>query len=873
MVNGREPRAWRKNTRRALLTACSTASTAWGCAPAALAQVAPASAPPQARETPAPASPAPPDNRNPRASDIVVIGNRAIIVSLQDLPVERTYSEDDVESYDAGTVGEVLDQIRNENGDAEPSLLVNGQPVADPGDIADLPAEAISRIEALPRGAAQRIGGPPGQRAYNVVLKRQLKSATFTGSEELATEGGWNNTRGESLLTYIKGQDRVNLTVRGADSGKLLESERDFIPNPETFPYSPIGNIIPASGTEVDPALSAAVGQPVTVVALPPGNTTPTQAQLVAGSNHVNPSNQSFYRTLRGSSRPVDVAVAGNKVLAPWLSLSFNGRLNWSRGESFSGLPSARFLIPASNPDTPFTTPVYLALNDPSRPLRSISKGNSQSLSTTFNASFGAWRASVAGRWDRRERDYTSQSTGSLAGLSTVADATNPFAGSLAALIPVTSRLSTSRNTTAQFTADADGPLFTAWAGRVTGRAGVAAGWVNYDATDISGARSFKRHEYSAKAGVTVPLTSTGEDGFLPVMGDSELAFDIGRADLGRFGTLDRRSLAFNWQLVPWLRFVASTQRDEQAIQPELLAAPVVTTPNVPYFDPLTGETVDVTLVYGGAGSLQNQNLHSRTLSWTATPLPKYRLQLSVDYLFSDLRNQIGGLPPPSSAIVAAFPGRFQRDASGTLVLVDTRSVNFARQRNGQLRFGGGFTIPLSQAVMLPADRKAGTRARRVPPWELQVHGSYTILLHNTLLIRQGLPEVDLLAGGATGVAGGQQRRTWNFDLALAKGGTGVRLAAQNRGVRYLVTGTLAAPDLLTFHPTTTVDLKAFANLGQLFPASKWARDTRVTLAFDNLLNDRQRVADSSGAMPQAYQPVRLDPVGRTVMLEIRKVF
>ena len=80
----------------------------------------------------------------------------------------------------------------------------------------------------------------------------------------------------------------------------------------------------------------------------------------------------------------------------------------------------------------------------------------------------------------------------------------------------------------------------------------------------------------------------------------------------------------------------------------------------MPYFDPLTGETVDVTAIYGGAGNLQSEDLRTRTLSLTANPLPKYRLQLNLDYLENDLRNQIGALPPPSSAVVAAFPDRFQ---------------------------------------------------------------------------------------------------------------------------------------------------------------------------------------------------------------------
>jgi hypothetical protein len=874
MQKSLERRARRGNLRRALLSACSIAGLVLGSASTAAAQEN-ATAPGAAGTAPVP-TPTPAPDQKIRPGEIVVLGDRAIIASLQDLPVEQTYDEDAVESYDASTVGEVLDQIRDENGDDNPAILVNGQPVTDHDDISDLPMEAISRIEALPRGAAQRVGGAAGQRAYNVVLKNNVRTATLTGSEQLATDGGWRNAKGEALLTYVKGQDRINVTMRGAQSGNLFEFERDgYVPNPEFTPYSAIGNIIPAFGNaEVDPALSALAGHPVTVVALPEGNTHPTLAQLLPGANQINPSNQGLYRTLRGSSQPVDLAVAGNKVLASWLSLSFNGRLSWTSGENFSGLPSARFLIPANNTFTPFTTPTYIALNDPTRPLRSRNKGNGQSVSTTLNATLGTWRATVLGRWDRNERDYTYQNTAPLAGgLSTVGSTTNPFDGSLATIIPVNNRASSSKNTTTQINGDADGPLFALWAGSVHGRIGLSADWVSYDANDTLGDRSFDRHEYIAKAGITVPLTSTGEGGFLPSLGDTEIAFDIGRTDLGRYGTLKQGALAFNWQVVPWLRLVASEQRDEHAASPELLAAPLVVTPNVAYFDPQTGNTADVTLLYGGAGNLQSEDLRTRILSLTASPLSKYHVQLSVDYTFNDLRDQIGALPPPSSAVVAAFPERFVRDLSGNLILVDNRSVNFARQRSEQLRFGAGFTIPLAAASSIPADKAGGTKARRIPPLNLQVNGSYRILLNNKLLIRDGLPEVDLLDGGAVGIVGGQQRHSWDLNLALTRGSTGVRMGARNRGVRYLTTGTAANPDLLTFHSITTVDVKAFVGLGQLLPHAKVLRETRLSLNIDNMLNKRQKVEDLSRGVPQAYQPVRLDPIGRTVMLEIRKVF
>ena len=64
-----------------------------------------------------------------------------------------------------------------------------------------------------------------------------------------------------------------------------------------------------------------------------------------------------------------------------------------------------------------------------------------------------------------------------------------------------------------------------------------------------------------------------------------------------------------------------------------------------------------------------------------------------------------------------------------------------------------------------------------------------------------------------------------------------------------------------------------FADLGQMFPGAGMLKNARVTVAVKNLANQRQTVRDQSLTIPQAYQPVRRDPVGRTIMLELRKTF
>lgn len=155
----------------------------------------------------------------------------------------------------------------------------------------------------------------------------------------------------------------------------------------------------------------------------------------------------------------------------------------------------------------------------------------------------------------------------------------------------------------------------------------------------------------------------------------------------------------------------------------------------------------------------------------------------------------------------------------------------------------------------------------------LNLNVGHTFLFENTMVIRTGLPEVDLLQGGAIGVGGGQQRHIGNASVALTRGGTGIRLFATWQGSSFLQSGSLAAPDLITFKTLAKFDLRAFADLGQLFPKSKLAKGTRVSLAVENIGNSRLDVFNSVGAVPLGFQPVYRDPVGRTVSFELRKVF
>jgi hypothetical protein len=148
------------------------------------------------------------------------------------------------------------------------------------------------------------------------------------------------------------------------------------------------------------------------------------------------------------------------------------------------------------------------------------------------------------------------------------------------------------------------------------------------------------------------------------------------------------------------------------------------------------------------------------------------------------------------------------------------------------------------------------------------------------VLIRDGVPTIDYLNGSATGSRGGRPRHEIELQAGIFKNGWGARLNANwqsatvVRGDRSVVGG--SGSNDLFFDDFATVNLRLFADLGQqpkLVSKYRWLRGVRVSLMVDNLFNNRLDVRDASGATPLSYQPAYLDPLGRSVRLQIRKMF
>jgi iron complex outermembrane receptor protein len=259
--------------------------------------------------------------------------------------------------------------------------------------------------------------------------------------------------------------------------------------------------------------------------------------------------------------------------------------------------------------------------------------------------------------------------------------------------------------------------------------------------------------------------------------------------------------------------------------------------------------------------------------------------------------------------------------ATGVLTGVDIRPVQFAREDRKELRYGFNLNLPLGGGVaeggledepdqlrrMEPVDRPrdrdridegpGADRADRGPGdgrWagrgerggrggfgrgggrgpRLQFNLSHTIALESELQIREGLDPIDLLSRGAIGLGGATRpRHQLDFSAGYAERGRGVRLTGRHQSESFLRLTGGQDTQVLRFSPLTTLNLRAFTELGRYAPDVEFLKGARLSLSIANIFNRRQKIRDEGGITPLAYQRAYRDPIGRTVELELRKTF
>lgn len=157
----------------------------------------------------------------------------------------------------------------------------------------------------------------------------------------------------------------------------------------------------------------------------------------------------------------------------------------------------------------------------------------------------------------------------------------------------------------------------------------------------------------------------------------------------------------------------------------------------------------------------------------------------------------------------------------------------------------------------------------------IQVAFFHTWHLKDEVLIRRGLPVLDLLKGDTIGSSGGTSEHELELQLGYMNNGIGARLTGNWQSATDVNAGPLSPTGNLRFADRTTANLRLFVNLGQQASLVKywWAQGGRISLAVNNLFDSKQRVTDATGATPLRYQAGYLDPTGRTIRISYRKLF
>jgi iron complex outermembrane recepter protein len=775
-----------------------------------------------------------PAEENP-GGDIIVTGARSFASVVSDIPADEVLDENAIASYGASNVADLVSALSVQTrggrarGSGPPVVLVNGRRVSGFGEIRNLPPEAISRVEVFPEEVALDYGFAADQRVINFVLKDQFSAISTEVEAGGASDGGRWGQELEAGLFRIRGRTRLNVSAEYTRFTPLTEAERD---------------IVQASGVPLDGEL----------------------------------------RTLAGGSDVLTIDGTYGLPITQQIGASLNLRYDLNETRGLLG-PQAL---------------------SPDQPLRSQNKSDTFRAGLSSDGRLGRWRWTLTGNYDRV--------TGTAANERNVATTVSA------------NGISVDRTRSVSDTAELDfvlsGSPFTLPAGRV--RTTFQTGWrdisleTQSERQGVITLADLGRTAFTGSANIDVPIASRSDD-VLAFIGDFSVNGRYAIRDVSDFRLLESYTAGFNWSPFERVDLVATWVGEESAPGVTQLGAPRLVTSGRTIFDFSRNETVLADVITGGNPALLAETRRDFRVQANWRPIPDVDLLLTTSYANARSRNTTSEFPLLTPEIEAAFPGRVTRGPDGRITSVDFTPVNFARTEARQIRSGISFARAFGQPQRGPggpggpppgAGRgpgAGGPGAGGPPPgagrgpggggggggrgfgggmfggpgsggrWSIAAY--HTLRLDDDILIRPGVPVLDLLGGSATGATGGSPRHEIEFDGGWFNKGIGFRFGGVWREGSTVVGGPIAgggrASDL-EFSSTFNVTMRAFVDMNQqasLLRAVPALRNVRVRLLAANLFNDRQEVRDANGVIPLRYQQGFLEPTGRYLELAISKRF
>ncbi len=773
------------------------------------------------------------------APEIIVTAERIPGAVLSDVPPVLELDEAAVESLGAASIAEVLSTIAPQTGPGRgrgsggPVVLLNGLRISSFAEIRDIPPEAIRRVQILPEQVVLQYGFSADQRVVNFILKEDFRAFTVDAEYGGSTRGALRETEIESAFVRIGKGERLTLGGTYERGTAVLESDRGIIQRAAIFPFDDTG----------------------------------------------------LYRTLLPEKDMLRLNGVYNRKLTDSVSATING--SWQRDTSDALLGVSTATLTSGLPA--ITRGFLPAL---------VRNGTTDALKAglTVNGAVSGWNWTLTGTYDRStSRTLTDQGVDSAALqllAATPGSGFNPFAPNTASPLPYLARdTARQQTTTSSGIYTMSGSLFELPAGtvRTTLRGGFVNTRLNSQSVRSGNALStgLSRDEANGRVNIDIPLADRNRD-VAGALGKLTINANIAYRKLSDFSGLTSFGYGLNWQPVEGLTILASAIGAETEPSIGELGNPQVVTPGVPTFDFVRGETVLVSRIAGGNLSLVKERQRDIKLSANLQPKRLKGLTVGVDYFRNRSTNPVAGFPILTPETEAAFPGRVTRDVNGRLTAIDARSVNFAATRSDVLRVGFTFQkefgAPAANALIPSGGRgpgggmggmmsgSFGRGATDGGRWSISLYDNIRFM--DQIVIRSGLPVLDLLGGGATGNNGGSARHSIDLDGGYFNKGIGFRVTGS-----YLsgstVTGSTAV-STLKFGDLAVFNLNAFINFDsrkKLVKDVPFLKGSRLRFGVQNIFDRIRDVRNGSDAVPLSYQPGYIDARSRVIEIDFRKRF
>ncbi|WP_374406842.1 hypothetical protein [Pelagerythrobacter sp.] len=724
-----------------------------------------------------------------------------------DIEAEAAIKENEIESFGANTIGELLDAISPvlDPSGGEPELLVNGKRITNPAELEDYPKEALAQISLLPREAAAAYGVEQDKRVVNLELKQHFASWTGEAAVQTPTSGGRRSVALTAGRFTIDQDTRWNVGATFSHDSELLRSERSL--PAQAAPLEWTGGPDDA-GAQFDPDDDTAL--------LP-------RAQSIGFNANV--------------THPVG---------------SFSGTLNLAANRNNSTLkigPPVVISRPASNPLEPRLLEDRRGLASRSA-LKYLQNSRSFSTGISLTGAVGGWQSNIGLRYSVNWAESVRQLG--------YAEITSPRPGDMDANPSVAGLSRTPQADRLRSTTETYNLSLTSGNSIVTVPAGQARASLSFNAnhlrSKVTGAgtvtndnttSSNASEQFDGLLSLSVPVASASAD-FLKPLGELTVSTTAAFRKVSGAAMNFRLGSALDWSPVTSVNLrVAYSRENSEPTYNELYAPRVEILNRV--FDFTRGEYVQPLFRFGGNENLAGGSLKILSADLFATPFGQNFVSLDFGYRHTIARGGVASFPELTPDVETAFPERIYRDQTGRLVAIDARPINI----------GFDETRRLTSGLSLRWSEDSGVLEDAKPPWTITSSLTFQWDLENETEIRPGLGVIDRLEGL------GQARHSAEFQLNVGRNGLGVTLGGTWTGPASVNGGSEVQ---YRYPASTTVNLGAFVEPASLMAKesnNEWIEALKLSVDVQNVFDSRRSIESSTGL--EGYSRDELDPLGRTI--------